>query len=378
MQKKLIIFLFILITVLIIVLLNAYKKTDILIGFSGQLTGVNSDLGVQGRNGVILAAEEINSRGGIANRKIRIIPKDDGNTPEKARKADMELIDSGVTAIIGHVTSSQTIAALPVAEKTKTVLLSPTASTPELSGKKDMFFRVQASLNLPSKALARFAFSKLGLETISTIRDTNNNNYTDPYNNNFTEVFRKKGGKIVSEHIFSSEVPNSWLNTCKTLKNESEGVLIIASARITALLTQCIKKDKNIQVLTSNWAATPSLILHGGKAVEGIYLAKIGNSDNPGQKNKAFLKKYKDRFGSSPSFAAIQGYIALNVLAKALKKTGGNKTGLPEALTKIKDFNTLHGKISIDQFGDAVLPANISTVRNRKIIKVSDIKSGKK
>jgi ABC-type branched-subunit amino acid transport system substrate-binding protein len=66
------------------------------------------------------------------------------------------------------------------------------------------------------------------------------------------------------------------------------------------------------------------------------------------------------------------------VLAKALKKTGGNKTGLPEALTKIKDFNTLHGKISIDQFGDAVLPANISTVRNRKIIKVSDIKSGKK
>ncbi|MGM0611741.1 MAG: ABC transporter substrate-binding protein, partial [Thermodesulfobacteriota bacterium] len=53
------------------------ERNKILVGFSGPLTGKYSDLGVQGRNGVTLAIEEINAQGGLNGRKLELIPKDD-------------------------------------------------------------------------------------------------------------------------------------------------------------------------------------------------------------------------------------------------------------------------------------------------------------
>jgi branched-chain amino acid transport system substrate-binding protein len=80
---------------------NAYK-----IGFVGGLTGKSSDLGIQGRNSVMLAVEEINSQGGINGRPLQLITKDDKQDPQTALKVDRELIDEGVITIIGHMTST--------------------------------------------------------------------------------------------------------------------------------------------------------------------------------------------------------------------------------------------------------------------------------
>jgi len=151
-------------------LLFSCEKKEILIGFSGQLTGINSDLGIQGRNGVILALEEINSSGGIAGKKIKLIIKDDQGTPKGAIKADKELIKQNVVAIIGHMTSDQTMAALPILEKSNTVLLSPTTSTPLLSNKKDLFFRIQGSSDFSAKALGEFAKNNFNLKNFLIIK----------------------------------------------------------------------------------------------------------------------------------------------------------------------------------------------------------------
>ncbi len=53
------------------------EKPPFKIGFVGGLTGRYSDLGVSGRNGAMLAVEEINENGGIRGRKILLIAKDD-------------------------------------------------------------------------------------------------------------------------------------------------------------------------------------------------------------------------------------------------------------------------------------------------------------
>lgn len=115
---------------LLLALSACSDSSPILIGFSGQLTGKIADIGVPARNGVQLAVETINAAGGINGRKLKLIIKDDGNTPEQAIRVDQELINAGVIAVIGHFTSTQTMAALPLFNKNKVVLLSPTTSTP--------------------------------------------------------------------------------------------------------------------------------------------------------------------------------------------------------------------------------------------------------
>lgn len=99
-----------------LLLSHACSQEPILIGFSANLTGTYSDLGVQGRNGASLALERINEEGGVAGRKLRLLARDDGNTAQQARQADRDLIANGVVAIIGHMTSAQSQAALPIAQ----------------------------------------------------------------------------------------------------------------------------------------------------------------------------------------------------------------------------------------------------------------------
>jgi len=114
--------------------LGCVQKEPIRVGFVAELTGRQADLGVQERNAAELAVDKINAAGGVAGRPIELVVRDDRGTSEGAQAADRELIAARVVAIIGHATSGQTIAALPVAEQAGMVLISPSSSTPKLSG----------------------------------------------------------------------------------------------------------------------------------------------------------------------------------------------------------------------------------------------------
>lgn len=350
-------------------------REPILIGFSGPLTGVYSDLGVQGRNGVILAVEEINSRGGIANRDLRLLSRDDGSSPEQARKADRELIERGVVAVIGHMTSSQSLAALPVFNEAGVVLLSPTASTPRLSGEKDMFFRVNPSSDRIARALGRFARERLGLARVHTVRDTDNHAYTKPFTSHFIQGFQEAKEKVPQKCAFSSSRLHAWSDVVECLHREpAQAVMIAASARDTAALCGSLEKRSwGRPILCSGWAATRSLILRGDSAVEGIYLAKSGYADKDTSSYQRFVRRYRNRFGRPPSFPAVQGYHAAKVLARALEKTGGKREGLPHALTRVRDFPSWYGPLSMNKYGDVIKPVDILRVQNGTFTVVTQI-----
>jgi branched-chain amino acid transport system substrate-binding protein len=97
------------------------------------LSGAYADLGIKGRDGVLLAVEKINAADGIAGRPIKLLARDDMGTPEGARVADKELIDAGTVAIIGHMTCRQTIAAMEIIKKAGVMLISPTISIEKLA-----------------------------------------------------------------------------------------------------------------------------------------------------------------------------------------------------------------------------------------------------
>ena len=180
----------------LLTIISACGNSDpILIGFSGQLTGKSSDMGVYGRNGVLLAIEAINTSGGIDGRPLKLMAEDDGNTPEGAVAADKKLIDAGVVAISGHMTSSQTLAAMPFITKSNTVLISPTASTPLLSKKVDSFFRVMVENTAHGTELAEYARSALDINTVITIADLDNKGYSLTFTKSFSRSEERRVGK---------------------------------------------------------------------------------------------------------------------------------------------------------------------------------------
>lgn len=345
--------------------LRTWRQGPILIGFSGQLTGRYSDLGVQGRNGAQLAVEHINAAGGVLARPLRLLALDDLNTPEGALVADKALIDAGVVAIVGHMTSSQSMAALPLVNQTRTVLFSPTTSTPLLAGLPDHFFRNSPLSDQGAALLAEHVLA-LGLARVAVVCDKRNAEYSLPYAEAFTAHLQKLGGTLVQQVALDPGSPDANGAGLRELADQSvEALLIIASARDTASLAQHVATLlPRTRLLTTEWACSEALLRHGGQQVEDMLISVPSLMGKTTPALDSFSHSFFIRFGNRPTFAAERSYAAVFILAEALRHCQGTRDGLPKALLAIRNFHTLSGTLSLDEYGDVVSEAVIMRVQD--------------
>jgi len=330
------------------------EKPQIKIGFAGGLTGRYSDLGTAGRNGANLAVEEINQTGGIRGRQVLLISKDDKQDEQTAVRVDRELIAEGAVAIIGHMTSSMSVAALPLMNEKGIVLLSPTSTTNVLNGKDDFFIRLEPANKKQTEDLVVYASKKMRLKRIAAVYDLSNQSYTEDYFRLFSSLFRELGGEIVAVETYKSTAGFSFAKIAsRLLKNKPEGILLIANALDAADFCQQIRKaGSRAVILSSGWAMTESFLSNGGKAVEGVVFDNLINVNSRNQRYIWFKNSYKLRFGEYPGFGAVHGYEAARLLLDALKVNEDPKR-LKETILGLKGVYGLFGDFRLDRFGDA-------------------------
>jgi len=344
------------------------SDSTIVIGFSGQLTGTFSDLGVQGRNGATLAVEDVNASGGVAGSRLKLIAVDDGNTPEGAVKADESLLASGAVAIVGHMTSSQTMAALPLIEAQRAVLVSPTTATPALTGKTDPFFRLIPDNQSWAKSLAEFSSSKLGLGKVYMLGDSDNTSYVESFNAAFMRFFTQLGGAVVESALFSSKDKPDWREFLQRAEaSGAQAVVMAASARDVAQFAKVRASARSsIGILCPTWPYTREILLAGGDSVEGIIFSTSYTEENDYPAFQDFRKRYEDRFGWPPNFAAAYSYEAIKLIAQALRITKGKRQGLEQALVSTGNIQGVIGDFALDQSGDVNRESFIVTIRDAR------------
>lgn len=341
------------------------RGEPILIGYSGPLTGGRSDLGVQGRNGATLAVEDVNARGGVAGRKLVLVACDDGSTPANAVEADAQLIKAGVSAIVGHMTSSQTLAALPQAAAAGLVMLSPTTATPELSGKKDLFFRVIPTNVAWGLALARHA-ARTGKPAVCLVGDSDNLSYVQSFLDAFDQAYAEFDGQVACRRMFSSREGVDWAALLKAASKQGvEAVVAAASAKDVAALARAMDTTGvRLPILCPTWPYTREILTMGGHSVDGIVFAASYTEENPRPKFQDFMRRYQERFGWPANFAAVYAYEAVDVLAAALGRTGGRTAGLPEALLALGQQEGLMSPFTFDAYGDVHRQTFLVTIQD--------------
>lgn len=345
-----------------------WSKPPVLIGFVGPLTGRNAGMGVQARNGALLAVEQVNKEGGVAGRRLELFVKDEGDTPEAARKADQELFSVGVVAVVGHLTSSQVLATLPLFEKQGTVLISPTASTPEVTGKKDNFYRVVPDNRDLAQSLAKYVWRKMNLDKAFLLADRDNAPFSESFNAAFAELFVKQGGVVVRKMDFSSREGLDWEALVKEIeKSDAQIVVLSASARDAARLAQALTATQTrIRLACSFWSMAGEALASGGKAMEGAVFASsyVEDMENPAFRD--FATRYESRFGWRPDFSAAFSYESIQLLVAALEKTQGNRAGLNEALLSGGSVRGVVEDFKLDPWGDVERNSYIVGVRDGK------------
>ncbi len=335
------------------------------IGFVGGLTGRVADLGVAGRDGVVLAVEEKNQAGGIAGRKLELIIKDDRQEPEFAKQAVRELDSEGVVAIVGPMTSSIAVVIQPLINASQTVTISPTVKTDQLSGQDDFFLRVTTPLSRNAVHIANHAVTNLQLKKFAVAYDVSNREFTETWLGFFKQALLEKGGQITVAEEFLSQPEIRFLPIAeRMLASEPEAILLLSNAIDTALLAQQVRKLKSKAVLfSSEWASTTDLLSFGGRAVNGMVSFHSFNANSQEPRYLTFKEKFKGRFGYDPSFASSLAYDAASFLLVGLEKDS-TRTGLKGALLRHGSFPGLQSAMSFDKFGDVERKLFLTVIEN--------------
>jgi len=355
----------------IAVLLGCQPPEPIRIGFVGGTSGRVADLGIAGRDAVLLAVELRNRAGGVAGRQVELLIKDDQQNPDVAQRAVRELIAQGVVAIIGPMTSAMAIAVVPIANDAQVLLMSPTATTDDLTGRDDYFFRANASTLDNASRIARYHVSQHATRRLAVAYDLRNKSYTESWLDGFRAAYVQGGGEMIRALGFESGGETALLRLAQDLlAAPADQVLIVANSMDTALLCQQIRKlDRRAPIITSEWAVTERLIELGGKAVEGVIVAQNFDRNSTEPRYLAFYQAYRDRFHREPGFGGVIAFDAANVVLDALALQQAGRS-VKETVLAMRRFEGVQEPIIFDEFGDVKRSLFITVVRDGQFVVV--------
>ncbi len=351
--------------------LSGCREEVVNIGFISGLSGGNADLGEAGRNGAMIAVEEINASGGIHGKTVNLVIRDDGNTYDQAVKSAGELVDEKVVMIIGPFSTFMTEAVHSVTEPAKLLTLTPTASAMQITGKDDYLFKLNSSTRDNAGAYARQMHDKHGFGKVSIAADEQNRAFSESWVNEFTGQYKDLGGELLSASYFDSSTLDAYSTLVgELLEGDPDAILIVCSSVDTARLAQQIRKvDKNIPLVTSEWAGTRQLIELGGAAVEGMEVMQNVNLLGREPEFLSFMEKYRERFRVEPSFSSIMAYESVKIGAEALNLKSEEQS-LKEAVIAGSPYQGLQQKIEFDRFGDSRRIPVFVSVQNRNYLPV--------
>jgi len=333
---------------------SSNENKTIKIALMVPLTGDMSNLGQSTKNAVQLAAEEINNAGGINGAKLELIYEDSRCNGKDATNAATKLIDiDKVHYIIGGVCSSETLAAAPLAEKAKTVYISPCASNPDITNAGDFIFRDYPSDLMQGKYAAEFTFNDLKARKVALL--TCLSDWCAGLHDVFKERFQELGGKIVESQTFE-RVSFDFRTQFTKIKESNPDLIFFVAYTESAIngLKQAKEMGINATILGADaWADTTIWKQTKGFA-DGVMFVSV-KSDPP----EDFKQKYIQRFGNESyiTVCAVQGYDAMKILGNVMEKTGDDSVAVKNELYNVKDYPGVSGDITFDKNGD-LLDAN--------------------
>ena len=300
---------------------------------------------------------------------MEILAKDNQLDATKVVQVVTELRQEDVVAIIGPMTSTMALAVLPLANKEHIVMVSPTASTNELTGIDDYFFRLISPNIMETDHLTDYLFGTMGLKRIACVYDLSNRVFTEEWYHNFKNTFENMGGELIFNAAFSSGEDFSYMDLARDIIDaDPDGVVLVSGALDTAMLSQQIRKlESAIPIICSGWAKTPELIQHGGSAVEGIIFSQGYDNKSQHPDFLKFKKQYYERFEREAGLGAVYGYEAAQLLLAALSDTD-SKHDLRHAILHQQSFQGLQGTLKLDAYGDAIRKHFLAIIQDGQFV----------
>lgn len=351
------------------------SSDSIKVGVNLELSGNVASYGESLEKGIDLAVEEINKDGGVDGKKLEIIKVDNKSEAAEATNGAIKLTSQDkVTAIIGAATSGNTVAQAQMANDTKTVLITPSGTSPNVTVNEDgdvneYVFRTSFIDPFQGTVAANFAAKDLKVKNAAIFADSASD-YSKGLAESFKETFKDAGGKIVAEEAYVGK-DTDFRATLTRIKAKNPEFIFIPGyyEEVGLIVKQARELGITVPLMGADGWDSPKLIeLAGAEALNNTFITNHYSAEDEDENMQAFLTAFKDQNdGEAPNAFNALGYDTVYLLADAIKRAGSSDSSkIKDELAKTKDLSLVTGIYSVDKNHHPVKSATVLEYKDGK------------
>ena len=356
------------------------RADEVVLGEYGSLTGSEAVFGKSTHNGLTMAVDEINAKGGIHGNKVRLVSYDDqGKTSEVGTAVTRLITNDKVVVVLGEVSSSLSIAGGQVAQQHQTPMVSPSSTNAKVTDVGDYVFRVCFIDPFQGYVMARFATDAiaqhgLGMKHLAILIDQRQA-YAQGLGRYFEAFFVKMGGTLVARESYQGGDQDFSAQLGRIASSGAEALYVPGYyTDVANIAKQARALGYEGPLLGGDGWESVQMI--GGDAISGSYYSNHYPADEARPLVRRFVDEYHRRFGEVPDSMAALGYdAAMLVRAKieALPPQAPGDAGLAALRKQLRDalahttgFDGVTGSITLDERRNAKKPAAVIRLEGLK------------
>ena len=323
------------------------ESNSITIGGIFPLSGNVSVYGVECKNGIDLAIEEINAAGGVDGKKLVLVSEDDEGNPDKTVNAFQKLTTKdGVKIVIGSLTSGCTKAVTSRAQAQKILQIAPAATAPDITDAGDYIFRACFIDPFQGTVGGKFAAENLAAKNAAILYDIGND-YSVGLTENFEKTFVSLGGKIVAKESYATNDKDFNAQLTK-IKNANPDVLYLPDYYNVVSLIAKQARAQGINVALVGADGWDGLNTNAGDEVLNGFYSNHYAVDSTSPAVQKYVAAFKAKYNKAPNAFAALGYDSVYLLKDAILKAGSaDATAVKNALAAIQG-EYVTGNLSFD------------------------------
>lgn len=337
------------------------------IGSIGPLTGGAASYGNSAKNGEQIAVDEINAAGGVAGYQLQLIAEDDQHDAEKSVNAYNNLMDKGMNALIGSVTSVPCIAVTEVSKVDGILQVTPSASA-AAAAQYDNCFRICFTDPQQGEHMAQYIWDQ-GITSTAVLYDVSDA-YSSGIYNAFDTAYKALGGTVTAAESFNSGDVD-FKTQLTSIKNSGAQALFMPFYYQEVAYVANQAGDVGLDVPyfgCDGWDGVIKQLNGDTTLIDGAAFLTPFIASATDEKTVAFVEAYQAAYGAVPDQFAADGYDAVYAIAAALEKAGtADNAALVAAMHEI-EIDGVTGHMSWDENGDATKSAIIAIVQNGDIV----------
>lgn len=338
------------------------------IGGMGPLTGDAASYGNSVKQGAEIAINEINAAGGVNGHNLELVFEDDECDEEKAISAYNKVMDEGVIAILGGVTSGCSIAVSGESVNDGVLQITPSGSAQACTEGANAF-RICFTDPLQGYTMANY-IAEQGYKNVAIIYNAGDE-YSKGITDAFVEECSKLGVEIAVQESFNTGDVDFKTQLTKIKDTTADCIFLpIYYAEVAAITEQATTVGVSLPYFgCDGWDGIIKQLNGETTNIEGATFLTPFVATSEEENIKAFVSAYEAAYSATPDQFAADGYDGIYAIKAALEKCGDDVTNenLVAAMTEI-EVKGLTGDMTFTAEGEPNKSAKVAVIENGQYV----------